>query len=105
MIEDLDFVGVWSNDEDPFGKAIQADPHNATLYYYRALHYNSRIGYVSNRERIEQAIRDLDTAISLDSTNARAYYQRAIAHGKLRNYTSEAEDYRIAEELDPSLHD
>lgn len=76
---------------------IQANPHNADLYYYRAM---SHI-YAQNYRR---SIFDLDRAIQLGNTSFELYLlyeQRADAYAELEMYQLAVDDYTRAIKLVP----
>jgi tetratricopeptide (TPR) repeat protein len=53
----------------------------------------------------DNALADLDRAISLDSKLAEAYYNRGVVYGSLGEYDLATQSLNKAIELDPSLAD
>jgi tetratricopeptide (TPR) repeat protein len=73
-------------------------PNQALAYHYRGALY-------LKRERIGEAIADLDRAIALNPRLATAYGDRGIAHRKNGDYELAIADYREAIRLWPEWHD
>jgi tetratricopeptide (TPR) repeat protein len=66
--------------------------------------YVNRGAALINMDRPQEALRDLDTAITrgLEKIHL-AYYNRGLAKEKLNNARGAYEDYRKALELDPNF--
>jgi tetratricopeptide (TPR) repeat protein len=73
-------------------------PNQALAYHYRGALY-------LKRERIDEAIIDLDRALALNPRLATAYGDRGIAHRKRGQYDLAIADYGEAIPLWPEWHD
>ena len=71
----------------------------------QALAYHYRGALYLKRERIPEAIADLDRALALNPRLATAYGDRGIAHRKNGNYELAIADYGEAIRLWPEWHD
>ena len=79
-----------------FNTAINADPANAKIYYYRGnLHYQNKA--------FEKALEDFSTAVKLDPQFAIAYNDRGIVYRELEQYDKALEDFKKATLLDAQL--
>lgn len=71
----------------------------------QALAYHYRGALYLKRERIDEAIADLDRALALNPRLATAYGDRGIAHRKKGDYERAIADYGDAIRLWPDWHD
>lgn len=70
-----------------FGKILQVNPANATVYYYRAMAYDALNDF-------NKAISDYKSVLKYAPEMAIAYYSLGVDYDSIKNYQSAKENYK-----------
>ena len=88
----------WDEAEKFFGKAIELNPGYSTAHHWYAVDYLAMIG------RFEEALSEIDQAITLDPLSAIAQEGRGFVLMVSRRYPEAVRQYEALKEFDPSFY-
>jgi serine/threonine-protein kinase len=88
----------WGEAEEFFKKAIELNPGYSTAHHWYAVDYLAMIG------RFEEALSEIDQAISLDPLSAIAQEGRGFVLMVSRRYPEAVRQYEALKEFDPSFY-
>ncbi|DBA05018.1 TPA: hypothetical protein N0F65_000706 [Lagenidium giganteum] len=90
FMHELDYEGAVT----AYTKAIQADPSDYDYYFNRSAAYSSM-------EKYEDALRDIETAITMNSKDARAWLKKGNALRLLERFDEAVVAYNVGLDLSP----